>query len=98
MGFRSPCPLRAPACTLMALRTAHAAALPIDDEARDVDRTGILHLPTLVGPRGADQGNPVLLAGLHQRLGAHVSRVDQVLCRPPLRPSLPRFSTRRQSA
>src|SRR3954447_9398310 len=72
-------PVRAPTRALVALGAAHALTLPVDRKVRDVERTLLMRLPTLVRPRGADQVNAVLLAGRDQLLRADISRVDQVL-------------------
>lgn len=65
----------------MTLRAAHAAAFPVDGEVRHLDRLGTAPLPTVIGPRRADQVDPVPYVGHHQLLGAHVRGIDQMLGR-----------------
>jgi hypothetical protein len=74
-------PVLAPARALMALGAAHAMLVPIHREVGGTERTLILHLPALVGPRRADELDPVLLTGTHEVFGADVARVDEVLGR-----------------
>ncbi len=74
-------PVLAPARALMPLRAAHAAALPVDGEVRHLDPLGIAPLPTVIGPRRADQVDAVPCSGHHQLLGAHVYGIDQMLGR-----------------
>lgn len=52
-------PVRTPVRALMALRAAHAVVLSVDDEVRHLARLGSPPLPAVIGPRRADEVDPV---------------------------------------